>query len=306
MLRYLTRRAIHSVFVLLGVSLVVFGVAHLTGDPAALMLPPDASREQLAQFRHDMGYDRPLIVQYTDFLTRALRGDFGASLWTKQPAISLVLERLPATLELACAAMIFSIVVAFPLGMLSATHRGSVGDRLAMVVAVLGQSMPVFWLGLALIMLFGENLRLLPVGGRGTPAHLVLPTFTLGAYFAARNARILRSSLLETLGQEYVRTARAKGLFEQAVLWRHALRNALISVLTLLGLQFGALLGGAIVTETVFAWPGLGRLIVESITHRDFPLLQTSALFISLVFMLLNIAVDLLYTAIDPRIRLER
>jgi ABC-type dipeptide/oligopeptide/nickel transport system permease component len=304
--RYLVVRLGHSILVVLGVSFVVFVISHLSGDPAALMLPPTASQQELDQFRRDMGFDRSLLLQYVDFIGRAVQGDFGRSLWTKQPAFSLVMERLPATLELAGAAMLISLLIAFPVGVFSATHRNSGADRLVLAATVLAQSMAIFWLGLMLIMLFGVILRWLPVSGRGTVQHLVLPALALSLYSAARNARIIRSSMLETLGQDYVRTARAKGLGERLVVWRHALGNALIPVVTLIGLQFGALLGGAVVTETVFAWPGVGRLMVQAITFRDFPLLQACVFFVSLVFVLVNLVVDLLYATLDPRIRLAR
>lgn len=305
MSRYLVGRLAQSVLVLLGVSFIVFVVSHLTGDPAVLMLPPDASSEQLETFRRQMGYDRPIIVQYAEFLGRMLQGDFGRSLWTQESTVSLILARLPATLELAGAAMFLSMLIALPVGIYSATNRNSPLDRGFMSLTVLGQALPVFWLGLMLIMVFSVSLELLPVSGRGTFQHLILPTVTLSAYFTARNARMIRSSMLEVLGQEYIRTARAKGLHERVVLWRHAFRNALIPIVTLIGLQFGVLLGGTVITETVFAWPGIGRLILQAIVHRDFPLLQAAVFFVSLVFVTINLVVDVLYTAIDPLIRLE-
>lgn len=303
MSRYICRRLIQSVFVILAVSFVVFMLSHLTGDPAALMLPPDASPEQYLEFRHRMGLDRPLLAQYVNYLSEALRGDLGTSLWHRQPALDLVLERLPATGELALVAMLLSIAIGFPAGILSATRRNSVIDRLSMLGAVLGQAMPVFWLGLMLILIFGVKLHLLPTSGRGGLLNMVLPATTLGAYFVARNARLVRSSLLEVLTQEYITTARSKGLPERVVLWRHALKNAMMPVVTMLGLQVGTLLGGAIVAETVFAWPGLGRLIVQSVTHRDFPLLQAAVLLTSVIFVAINLLVDIIYGFLDPRIR---
>jgi peptide/nickel transport system permease protein len=261
--------------------------------------------EQIAQFRHDMGFDRPWIVQYGEFLWRAAQGDFGVSLRQHQPTFMLIMERMPATLELTVAALAISTVLALPIGIISAARRNSLGDHLGMLLALVGQSVPVFWLGLMLILVFGVQLRLLPVAGRGGWDSLILPAVSLATFSLARNARIIRSSLLEVLGQDYVRTARAKGLVERAVLYRHALRNALIPVVTLIGLEFGTLRGGAVITETIFAWPGVGRLTVQAIFARDLPLVQTAVTVLATIFVLLNLAVDLLYTYLDPRIRLE-
>lgn len=304
--RYLATRLAHSLLVVLAVSFIVFVLSHLSGDPAVLLLPRDASRAQLEQFYRDIGYDQPLPLQFLRFLGALVQGDLGVSLFTKEPALQVVMERLPATLELAGAALLISIVVAFPVGVYAATHPYSIADRLLLGVTVLAQSMPVFWLGLMLIAFFGVQLHWLPVAGRGTFAHLILPSVALSLYSLSRNARIIRSSMLDTLGTEYVRTARAKGLAERTVVWRHALKNALIPVVTILGLQIGSLIGGVVVTETVFAWPGVGRLIVQAITSRDFPLVQASVLFLSTLFVTVNIAVDLTYAFIDPRIRITR
>jgi len=304
MKQYLLVRLLHSVGVMLGVSLIVFVISHLSGDPAVLMLPRNASRAQLEQFRQDMGLDRPIIVQYGEYLSHALRGDLGQSIWTHEPALSAVLDRFPATLQLAAAALALSLLFALPAGIYTGTHAGSPGDRLLLGVTVLGQSIPVFWLGLMMIGIFSVSLRWLPVGGIGTPAHLVLPAVALSVYSAARTARLLRSSMLESIAQEYIRTARAKGLPRRAVVWAHALRNALIPVITMVGLQLGSLLGGVVVTETVFSWPGVGRLIAQSITARDFPLLQACVLFLAVIFVTINVVVDLLYAVVDPRIRI--
>jgi peptide/nickel transport system permease protein len=300
--RYLTTRIVHSLVVILAVSAVVFMLSHLSGDPAALLLPRDANRAQLEQFYRDIGYDQPLPLQFIRFLGALLHGDLGVSLFTKEPALNIVLERLPATLELAGAALLISIVVSFPVGVYAATHPYSIADRVLLGVTVLAQSMPIFWLGLMLIALFGVQLHWLPVAGRGGLDHLILPAVALSLYSLSRNARIIRSSMLDTLGTEYIRTARAKGLDERTVVWRHALKNALIPVVTILGLQIGSLVGGVVVTETVFAWPGVGRLIVQAITSRDFPLVQASVLFLSTLFVTINIVVDLTYALIDPRI----
>jgi ABC-type dipeptide/oligopeptide/nickel transport system permease component len=304
--RFVAQRMVWSVFVLFGVATAVFIILHLSGDPTALMLPADARPEDAARLRHAFGFDRPLPVQYVDFLAGLLHGDLGTSLRFQQPALGLVLERVPMTLLLAVSGLTFSIVLALPIGIMSAARRGTWIDSLGMSVALLGQSVPVFWLGLMLIMVFAVGLRWLPALGSGGLDHLVLPTISLGLFSAAATARLLRAGLVEVLDQEYVRTARAKGLAEQRVLLGHAIRNALIPVVTMLGLQFGALLGGALVTETIFAWPGMGRLLIQAIYNRDYPLAQAAILWLALIFVAVNLLVDLLYGALDPRIRYAR
>lgn len=304
MLRYVARRLFQSVFVLLGVSIIVFALLFLTGDPAALMLPVDASPEQLAQFRRQLGLDDPLPVQYARFLGGVVRGDFGTSLRSREPALPLVLERLPATLQLAFAAFALSVAIAIPLGILSAVRRRTWVDRAAMSFALLGQSVPVFWLGIMLILLLSVQMRWFPSGGRGGPETLVLPMITLGLFGTARTARLVRSGMLEVLRQDYVRTAYAKGLRRATVLRRHALKNALIPVITILGLDLAALLGGAVITETVFSWPGVGRLVVTSIQGRDYPVVQAAVFAIASSYILINLLVDVVYAYLDPRIRL--
>jgi peptide/nickel transport system permease protein len=276
----------------------------LAGDPATAMVGEDWTREQIAEFRHVMGFDQPWYVQYGRFLSRAVRGDFGVSLRQRQPNLTLIFERMPATLQLAACAMLLSIVVAVPAGVISATRRHSWLDHGASLAAMLGQSMPAFWLGIMLILIFGVGLRWTPVAGRGGLAHLILPAITLAAYPIARNARMMRSSILEVLGQAYVTTARAKGLREFLVITRHAMRNALIPVVTLIGLEFGALLGGAVITESIFAWPGVGRLTVQAIYGRDIPLVQAAVIVLAGIFVVINLLVDLFYVVLDPRIRL--
>ena len=270
-----------------------------------LYLPLDASREQLEAFRHKMGFDQPVHIQYLRWLGRAVRGDFGTSLRYAKPVFPLILERMPATLELAVAAQIFALTLALPLGILAAVRRNSIFDGLTMVGALFGQSMPGFWLGLMLILLFGVVLRILPVSGRAGPKHLILPAITLGTFFLARNTRLVRSGMLEVLGQDYVTTARSKGLSERAIIWKHALKNALIPLVTMVGMDFGALLAGTVVTETVFAWPGVGRLVFNAINQRDFPLIQAAVLLIAVIFVATNLLVDLSYVYLDPRIRLS-
>ena len=306
MSRYFFRRFLWSLFVLWGVTLLVFFAIHLPGggDPSMLYLPLDATREQLEAFRHRMGFDQPVHIQYLRWLGRAVRGDFGTSLRYSKAVFPLILGRMPATLELAVAAQVFALTLAFPLGVVAAVRRNSIYDGLTMLGALFGQSMPGFWLGLMLMLIFGVVLRLLPISGRGGPKHLILPAITLGAFFLARNTRLMRSGMLEVLGQDYITTARSKGLAERMVLWKHALKNALIPLVTMVGMDFGALLGGTVVTETVFAWPGVGRLIFMAINQRDFPLIQAAVFLIAVIFVATNLLVDLSYIYLDPRIRL--
>ena len=304
MLGYLAWRSLHSLLLLWLVTVVVFGLLHLTpGDPASIMLGEQATPEQIRDLRHALGLDEPLVTQYAWFLGHAVRGDFGASIRAQRPALEVVLERLPATLLLTAGAFTFALCVGLPIGVISAVKRLSLWDHGSMALALMGQSMPVFWLGLMLIVVFSVHLRWLPVSGAGGPEHLVLPAVTLGTFLIGLIIRLTRSSMLDVLGQDYVRTARAKGLAERAVIVRHALRNALIPVVTLLGLQLGILLGGAVITETVFAWPGVGMVTVTAIYQHDYPVVQC-AVFISAVLVVsINWAVDVLYHVLDPRIR---
>jgi peptide/nickel transport system permease protein len=284
---------------------VVFALVHLSGDPVLLMVSPDAPPEVVTNTRHALGFDRPLYEQFARYLANAAQGDLGLSLRMNRPVTTLIVERLPATLELTLAALLIAVVVAVPAGIVSAVKRGTVVDRLAMAGAVAGQAVPIFWLALLLIAFFGVRLRWLPVYGSGSLAHFVLPAVSLSTIIMGRLARLVRSSMLEVLGQDYVRTARAKGLGESRVLVVHALKNASIPIVTLLGLQFAQLLGGAVVTETIFAWPGIGRLVVEAIFNRDFPVVQGVVLVVSLIFVAVNVLVDLCYAVLDPRIRTE-
>jgi len=287
------------------VSVVVFALVHLSGDPVLLMVSPDAPPDVVTATRHALGFDRPIHQQFARYLSSAARGDLGISLRINRPVTTLILERLPATMELTIAAFVIAVLIAIPAGIVSAVKRGTAVDRLAMMGAVAGQAIPIFWLALLLISLFGVRLRWLPVYGSGTLAHLVLPAVSLSTIILGRLARLVRSSMLEVLGQDYVRTARAKGLGEPRVLAAHALKNAAIPIVTLLGLQFAQLLGGAVVTETIFAWPGIGRLVVEAIFNRDFPVVQGVVLVVSLIFVAVNVLVDLTYAVLDPRIRTE-
>ncbi len=301
---YILRRVAQSALTLLGVSVLVFVILRvLPGDPARMLLPDGAPESAVAELNRQLGLREPLIVQYGLFLRSVARGDFGQSFQYRAPALRVVLERLPATVQLTLAAMLVTIAVGVSLGIFTAVRRGTRYDVAGTIVAVLGQSLPNFWLGIMLILLFGVALRWLPTSGFAGWTSLVLPAITLAAFPTALVARLTRSSMLEILNRDYIRTGRAKGLAEQSVVLRHALRNAAIPVLTVIGLQIGALLGGAVITESVFAWPGMGKLIVDAIFFRDFPVVQTVLILSATVFVAINLLVDLLYTVIDPRIR---
>ena len=303
MWRYILGRVLYSVAVVLGVSVLVFCLIRLSGDPTPLFLPPESSLADIQRARHELGFDRPLLVQYLDFLAHAGRGDFGRSLRHGQPAMRLVLERVPATLELGAVALGLSLVVALPLGVVTALRRGSALDAGGLLVSLFGQSFPVFWLGIMLILVFSEKLGVLPASGRGSFLHLIMPAVVLASYPMAIITRLLRSTLIDVLGEDYIRTARGKGLGERLVICRHALRNASIPVVTIVGLQVGALLGGAVITEEVFAYPGIGRLAIQAIANRDFPVVQAFVVLMALFIVGINLLVDLSYTFLDPRVR---
>jgi len=305
MLSYLTRRAALLVVVLVGVLTIVFFLQRLSGDPTNLLLPIDAPEDIRREFRHGLGLDQPVYIQYIRFVGNVLQGDLGESYKFKQPAFDLVMERLPATLLLAGASMLLAIVLAIPLGVVAAVYRNSWIDAVATGVSLIGQATPVYWLGLLAILLFSVQLHLLPSMGGGSFKALILPASTLAVYSMARITRLTRSAVLEVLNHEYVTVARAKGLPERTVLFKHALRNAAIPVVTMIGLQFGGLLGGAVITEMVFAWPGIGRLAVNAVYGRDFPVVQAVTLVIAVAFSLINLVVDLLYAVLNPQIRLE-
>jgi peptide/nickel transport system permease protein len=305
MTTYFARRLLQSLIVLLGVSFVVFFILHLTGDPALVLLPPDASPEDVRRFREAMGFNDPFLVQYGRFLGGALRGDFGQSIRHGESAFHLVAERMPATFELAGAALLLALVLSIPAGIISAVRRNTVLDYVSTVVALLGQSMPTFWLGIMLILLFSVQFHLLPSSGRGTLEHLILPAVTLGLFTTARITRLTRSGMLEVLGQDYIRTARAKGVSNPPVVWKHALKNAAIPIVTIVGIELGTLLGGSVITETIFAWPGVGRLSVQAIANRDYPVVQAAVFLLATTFVVVNLLVDIIYTYLDPRIRLR-
>jgi peptide/nickel transport system permease protein len=301
---YLLRRLGQSALTLAGVSVLVFVILRVVpGDPAKMLLPEGAPQSAVDELSRHLGLREPLWVQYGIFLRSVVRGDFGQSFQYRAPAFRIVVERLPATIQLTLAAMTLTVLVGVPIGILAAVRRGTGYDYAGTVLAVLGQSLPNFWLGIMLILLFGVTLRWLPTSGFQGWSYLVLPSVTLAAFPTALVARLTRSSMLEILERDYIRTGRAKGLGERAVVLRHALKNATIPVLTVIGLQIGTLLGGAVITESVFAWPGMGKLTVDAIFFRDFPVVQTILILSATIFVVINLIVDLLYTVLDPRIR---
>ncbi len=305
MIRFLGSRLLSAVPVVLGVALLVFLLLHLTpGDPVELMLGDSARPADRQALRHALGLDKPVATQLLDYFTGLARLDLGDSLFSRRPVAELLAERLPATLQLALAALTFALCTALPLGLLAARHKGRAADTGAMAFSLIGISIPNFWLGPLLILCFSLWLGLTPVSGSNGLDSLILPTLTLGTALAAVLARMVRSSLLEVMGEDFIRTARAKGLSEGSLLWRHALRNAWLPVLTLAGLQLGNLLGGAVITETVFDWPGLGSLLIDAIRKRDYPVVQGCVLLISLSYVLVNTLTDLLYAWVDPRVKL--
>jgi ABC-type dipeptide/oligopeptide/nickel transport system permease component len=328
----LSRRILGAIPVLLGISFLVFLLMHIApGDPISLLLGDDATPTDIERTRRELGLDKPLLVQYWDFLTRAVQGDFGRSLKFNEPVMKLVWERLPATIELAFISLMVAIIIAVPLGVYSAIKHNSLFDHAGMSVALIGVSLPNFWLGIMLIYFLGGQLNLLPVAGRieygidvkpvthlylidtliagnltafwSALQHLLMPAFTLGTSLAAIVTRISRSSVLEVMRQDFITTARAKGLSEKAVIWRHMLRNAMITIVTILGLQLGALLNGSVITETVFSFPGIGDLLIQSISARDYKLTQVLILFFAVMYFAVNLLTDFLYSWIDPRIK---
>lgn len=303
MSEYLIRRLALSLTAMLGVITIVFILLHASGDPASLLVSQDATRQDMERIRQAYGLDRPLSVQYARFVARVARGDLGYSYRQRLPVTELIAERLGATFELALAALAVAIALGVGLGMVAAVRRGSGVDTAAMTVALFGASMPSFWLGLLLIIIFGVTLGWLPISGYGGLDHLVMPAFVLGGFYAAQVSRLTRTSLLEVLAQDYIRTGRAKGLRGCVVLFKHALRNAALPILTVLGLSFGQMLGGAIIVESIFAWPGMGRLAVQAVLGRDFPVVQGAAIMGAAVFLAVNLTVDLVYGWVDPRLR---
>jgi len=306
MLQYVVKRLLSTIPVLLGISLLLFFMLRmLPGDPAQVMAGQMASPEDIKLIHHQLGLDRPIIVQYGLFLSRLVRFDLGRSARTQNPVIEEVWARLPNTVVLAVAAITLACLFGIPAGIISATRPYTWIDYLFTSMALFGISMPVFWLGLMLVVIFSVILHWLPAGGTGSWKHIVLPSFTLAAFVVAFITRMTRASMIEALSQDYTTTARSKGLKEGVVIVKHALKNALIPIITVVGLQFGLLLGGAVLTETVFAWPGLGRLIVDSILARDYPVIQGTILIFGLLYIMVNLVVDLMYAYVDPRIRYD-
>jgi len=303
MQRYILRRFFQSLLALLAISMLIFIMSRLTGDPVMLMLPDDASREDIAQLRHALGLDQSLPVQYWVFISKAGRGDFGRSIKGQMPVSEMIKDRLPNSLKLGAVALCIAVLLAFPLGVVAAVKKGTALDTMANIVAVLGQSLPQFWVGIVLIQIFAVQLRWLPVAGVGTLWHYILPAFTLGWFVVAGMMRLLRSSMLDVMGSEFVKLARIKGVPESTVIWKHALRNAMIPVLTFGAIYLTILVTGAILVETVFAWPGLGQLIYQGIVFRDFPVVQAVVLLTAGIVIVVNLLVDILYAYVDPRIR---
>lgn len=301
---YVLQRLVQGVLVLFGVTVIVFGLTYVSGDPVSVLAPLNIAPEEREIYRQRLGLDRPIPVQYADFVVHAMQGDFGTSFRHREPAMSVVLERAPATLALTAAAIVFAVAVSVPLGILAAMHHDKLIDVVARFFALIGQSVPTFLLGIVLILVFAVQLRWLPSSGGGGVQNLILPSVTVGAFSAAVLARLLRSSLLESLGQDYIRTAYAKGLRARVVLVRHALKNAALPFVTMLGIQVSFLLSGAVVAETIFAYPGIGRLAVDAISTKDVPVIQAFVTVAAVIVVVVNLAVDLVYTRLDPRIRL--
>lgn len=305
MLDFVIKRFLQMIIVVLLVLTAVFFLIRISGDPISLFLPPDAPQEQIEEYKELYGLNRPLYVQYFEFMSKAVTGDFGDSIRSNEDALMLVLERIPATAQLAFAALFLSLLVAIPLGVLSAYKRNTFFDRISVTLTVIGQAVPSFWLGLILIYLFAAQLQILPSGGGGTPIHMILPTVTLATYSVARFTRFTRSTMLDVLRKDYIRTARASGAPIMRLIMRYALKNALIPIITLVALDLGVLLGGAVITEVVFAWPGLGRLLMQSLLNRDFPIVLAGVFVIAVFYSVINFVADVLYAYVNPQIRVK-
>ena len=303
---YLLRRLSQTIIVFLVITVIVFAMLHASGDPVELLLPQDATEQDALILRQTLGLDKPLPVQYFVFLGNALKGDFGVSYHHGQPALKLVLDRLPASLQLVGVSILISIIIAVPLGVLAASRRGKILDRLCLLGSLIGISSPPFWIGIAFILIFAVELRWLPSSGRGTWQHLVLPAASLSLYRLALFLRLIRAGMLDVMTQDFIRTARSKGVSEKLVVYKHALKNTLIPFVTIAGMQMGSLLAGAIVTEKVFAWPGMGRLFLDSIGVMDFPVIIAWTLVVATIFLSINLFVDIIYVWLDPRIRHEK
>ena len=303
MRRYIARQLFQLVVVVIGISILAFTILHVLGDPVLLLLPQNAGKEEFERYRHLLGLDKPLYVQYWKFASRAVTGDFGKSWYADTPAFKLVLERMPPTIYLTFAGLVVALLISLPLGILAALKRHTWIDNLCTGIAVAGQAAPLFWLGIMLIIVFAVRLKMLPASGYGTWQHFLLPSLCLGMALAPITMRLVRSGVIEVMNMEFIKTARAKGVAEPMVVVKHAFRNACIPVITVLGLQFGQLLGGAVITETVFAWPGVATLTVESIRNQDFPVVQCAVILLALVIVTVNLVVDIVVGFVDPRIR---
>jgi peptide/nickel transport system permease protein len=299
---YIIRRILQSLIVILGVIIITFLISRVLGDPIALLLPPEATPEQRAYLTRDLGLDRPLYIQLVVYVSKVLKGDFGQSFRHQEPAMKLLLDRIPASLYLSLIATLISVCIALPLGIISAIKRGTIFDQIGMTLALLGQSIPAFWAGIMLILLFAVQLGWFPPSGYGGPKHVILPAVTLALFFSAATARLTRSSILDVLDMDYVRYARLKGVPEFVVIMRHVLRNAFITILNIVALQLGLLLGGAVITEYIFSWPGIGRLSLDAIYNRDFPVIQATVVVAASFFVVINLLVDIIYSATDPRV----
>ena len=299
---FIIRRVFQSLIVILGVIIITFLISRVVGDPVVLLLPPEATPEQRAYLTRDLGLDRALYVQLVVYVSKVARGDFGRSFRHNEPAITLLLERIPASLYLTFAATFISVCIALPLGIISAIKRGTIFDRIGMTLALFGQSTPAFWAGIMLILLFAVKLRWLPPSGYGGLTHVVLPAVTLAFFITAATARLTRSSILDVLDMDYVRYARLKGVPEFVVIMRHVLKNSFVTILNIVALQLGVLLGGAVITEFIFSWPGIGRLSLEAIYNRDYPVIQTAVIVIASFFIVINLIVDIIYRVTDPRV----
>jgi len=299
---YILRRMLQSIVVIFGVIIITFMISRVLGDPVALLLPPEATPEQRAYLTKDLGLDRPIYVQLVVYVSKVVRGDFGMSFRHQEPAMKLLLDRIPASLYLSLIATLISVCIALPLGIISAIKRGTIFDQIGMTLALLGQSIPAFWAGIMLILLFAVQLGWFPPSGYGGPKHVILPAVTLALFFSAATARLTRSSILDVLDMDYVRYARLKGVPEFVVIMRHVLRNAFITILNIVALQLGLLLGGAVITEYIFSWPGIGRLSLDAIYNRDFPVIQATVVVAASFFVVINLLVDIIYSATDPRV----
>ncbi|MFA1820084.1 ABC transporter permease [Virgibacillus oceani] len=305
MLDFIVKRFIQVIIVVFLALTVVFFLIRLSGDPTTLFLPPDAPREQIEEYREQLGFNRPLYAQYGDFMIDAVQGDFGESLRSGEDALGLVLQRMPATFQLAFAALIVSLLIAIPLGVLSAYKRNTLFDRIGVGLSVVGQAIPNFWFGLILIFIFAAQLQFLPSSGGGSISHMILPVFTLALYSISRFVRFTRSAMLDVLNKDYIRTSKAAGAPTSSLVMKYALRNSLIPIITLVALDLGVLLGGAVVTEVVFSWPGVGRLLHQSLLNRDFPIVLAGVFIIAIIYAVINFIADILYAYVNPQIRVK-